>query len=149
MFDSDVFVESINIAKWQVWLACLSDLSVYAGVLLAERTEQPRAAVTELIESMVADVLTDTGTPKDAGAAFQAAAVALQRRIRATEWETIDDGEQAFELSPAALVEWAPIVEDIKRLDEQIVLNSVRFRWHEVRRELRRELDADALFEPG
>ena len=29
LFDSDVFVESINIAKWQVWLACLSDLSIF------------------------------------------------------------------------------------------------------------------------
>ena len=46
---------------------------------------------------------------------------------------------------PAALVEWAPIVEDIKQLDQHIVRNSVRFRWQEVRRDLRRDLDADAV----
>jgi hypothetical protein len=31
LFDDDPFVEGINIAKWHVWLDCLSDLAVYAG----------------------------------------------------------------------------------------------------------------------
>ena len=35
LFDDDGFVLSINIAKWQIWLACLSDLAVFAGGLMA------------------------------------------------------------------------------------------------------------------
>jgi hypothetical protein len=30
LFDDDPFVEAINIAKWHVWLDCLSDITVYA-----------------------------------------------------------------------------------------------------------------------
>jgi hypothetical protein len=42
-------------------------------------------------------------------------------------------------------VRWAPIVENLKELDEEIVKNSVRFRWQEIRRDLRRNLDAGAV----
>ena len=34
-------------------------------------------------------------------------------------------------------------------LDEEIVRNSVRFRWQEVRRELRATLDVDAVLRQG
>ena len=145
LFDSDVFVESINIAKWQVWLACLSDLSIFAGALLARRSAEPRDAVTGLMDFVVGEVLAETGIPDDAGSAFSNSVTALKMRIQACDWSTVGDGEEAFGLSPAALVEWAPIVEDIKQLDEHIVRNSVRFRWQEVRRDLRRDLDADAV----
>src|SRR5690554_3773392 len=37
LFDDDPFVVSINIAKWQIWLACLSDIAIYAGVQLARQ----------------------------------------------------------------------------------------------------------------
>ena len=33
----------------------------------------------------------------------------------------------------------------LKQLDEEIVLNSVRFRWQEVRRHFARDLDANAV----
>src|SRR5690606_14611445 len=34
LFENASFITAINIAKWQIWLACVSDLSVYAGGLL-------------------------------------------------------------------------------------------------------------------
>ena len=45
LFEHPTYLESINIAKWQVWLACLSDLSVYAGGLLAARAPGDAARV--------------------------------------------------------------------------------------------------------
>ena len=58
---------------------------------------------------------------------------------------TVPDDATPFSESPRTLVECAPIVEELKLLDEEIVRNSVRFRWQEVRRELRRDLDAKTL----
>ena len=39
LFDDDAFVHSINIAKWQIWLACLSDLAIYTGGLLMQHPQ--------------------------------------------------------------------------------------------------------------
>ena len=150
LFTDDVFVRSINIAKWQMWLACLADLAVYAGGLLASRGRATPEAVGELMQAVVEGVLATTGMPADAGADFNARAEQVRARIASCDWASVPDDETAFSESPAALVRCAPIVDELKELDEPIVRNSVRFRWQEVRRDLRRDLDAVAVLRsPG
>jgi len=145
LFRNDDFIESVNIAKWQVMLACLSDLAVYAGGLLVQRWGAPSAQVGEIVRAAVESVLASVGTPPDAGAPFAAGIARLRDRIARTDWRAVTDDEAPFSASPKALVEWAPIVDELKQLDTEIVENSVRFRWQEVRRELRRDLDGAAL----
>lgn len=145
LFDDDPFVLSINIAKWHVWLACLSDLAVYAGGRLAQAQPPDAARAGALVRELVAGLLETTGVPPDAGEDYPRHAAQLMDRLARCDWLSVGDGEAAFSESPAALVRWAPIVDELKQLDEEIVRNSVRFRWQEVRRELRRDLDATAV----
>lgn len=153
LFDDDGFVVSLNVAKWQVWLACLSDIAVYAGGRLADGQAAAAPAVGRLVQRMVSDILADTGIPSDAGPDFADATRLVLERIAACYWVEVGDAEAAFTDSPPALVRWAPIVDELKQLDEPIVLNSVRFRWQEVRRDLAQALDAAAVLgaaaEPG
>jgi hypothetical protein len=145
LFADDQILRSINVAKWQVWLACLSDLSIYAGGLIAQRSQAPVAAVGCLMSTAVEAVLAQTGVPDEAGREFAHEADRLRSRLRTCDWSSVQDGDTPFFESPAALVHWAPVVDEFKRLDEEIVRNSVRFRWQEVRRDLRRDLDAEAV----
>lgn len=145
LFDDDGFVGSINIAKWQMWLACLSDISVYAGGLLARDGPRAAAQAGPLVRAAVAEILAGTGTPADSGPAFADSARAVLQRIDSCDWAAVPDDGGAFTESPPALVRWAPIVDELKQVDEPIVLNSVRFRWQEVRRDLRQTLDAAAV----
>jgi len=145
LFHDDAFVASINIAKWHVWLACLSDLAIYAGGLIARRSHAPAADVGLLINQCVEAILGETGVPADAGGEFAAHAGKVRARIALCDWAAVQDDDTPFAESPMTLVRWAPIVDDLKRLDEAIVLNSVRFRWQEVRRDLRRGLNAASV----
>jgi hypothetical protein len=145
LFDDDPFVASINIAKWHVWLACLSDLSVYAGGLLARSPQADPAQVGTLVCSLVDGILAQTGVPADAGAEFADHARQVRERLAGCDWRAVEDGEQAFSASPAALMRWAPVIDELKQLDEGVVTNSIRFRWQEVRRDLRACLDAPAV----
>ncbi len=145
LFSSDAFAHAINIAKWQLWLACVADIAVYSGGLLASRTGAPPARVDALMRGIVDELLRVTGVPADAGPEFEAGAQALRARISGCDWSKVADDDTAFVESPAALVRHAPIVDELKQLDEPIVRNSVRFRWQEVRRDLRRDLDAAAV----
>lgn len=144
LFDDDVFVASINIAKWHMWLACVSDLTVYAGGLLVHRGI-PEEQTGALMRRTVEDILVATGVPAEADAEFPAHAERVRARIALTPWHQVEDGEGCFHESPTALVKWAPVVENLKRLDEEVVRNSVRFHWKDVRAELRGMLDADAI----
>lgn len=145
LFDNDNFSASINIAKWQVWLACLGDVAVYAGGLLAARRPDLLVQVYPVMQRVIDAIVERAGTPDDAGPAFADGVAALRRRVSECDWSSIADDESAFVESPSSLVQWAPIVDELKQLDEKIVRNSVRFRWQDVRRDLRRQLDAETL----
>jgi hypothetical protein len=49
LFANEDFLKSINIAKWYIWLACLSDLSIFAGGLITQRTGSGRDVVGPLM----------------------------------------------------------------------------------------------------
>jgi hypothetical protein len=145
LFDDDVFVASINGAKWHMWLACLSDLTVYAGGMLRSHAPGSPVDVGPFMQDMLQAILEDTGVPEDADREFPAHAERVRARVKQCDWHEVTDGEGPFSESPAALVRYAPIVEELKQLDDEIVRNSVRFHWQEVRRDLRKYLDADAV----
>jgi hypothetical protein len=145
LFDNDDYVKSIDIAKWYVWLACLSDLSIFAGGLVAQRTGAGQAEVGRVMAVIVDAILTATGMPDGAGGEFLPLAERLRARVTSCDWAAVRDDETPFSESPAALIGRAPVIDELKSLDDEIVRNSVRFRWQEVRRDLRRDLDAEAL----
>ena len=159
LFENDAYVVSINHAKWQMWLSCLSDLSVFAGGLLAHRSRAAPEAAGAVVRRAVEDVLERIGLPGDAGPSFAPGAEAVRNRLDRCDWPALIEGEDApagsggmfaggeavFTESPEALVRHAPIIAELMALDAEIVRNSVRFRWQEVRRELRAVLDADAV----
>ena len=132
-------------AKWQIWLACLSNLAVFTGGLMAQHRRLSADRITEVLSQAVHLILHETGTPSDADKGFHDTAHQLLARLATSDWQNIPDDETCFSESPYALVQWAPIVDELKQLDEEIVRNSIKFRWQEVRRELRRRLDVDAL----
>jgi hypothetical protein len=145
LFADDVFVVSINQAKWHIWLACLSDITVYAGLLILRRTNSPAETVRGVMRTLLDEALTIVGTPDDAGPDFQTHAQRVRSRLALCDWSALDDDESAFSESPEALVRYAPVIDELKTLDAPIVRNSVRFRWQEVRRDLRRDLRAEAV----
>ncbi len=146
LFEHPEFLRSINIAKWQVWVACVADLAVYAGGLLSARGATD-GRVEEVMQAAIGEIFDRAGSPDEAGGDYAASVDAARERIAACVWSSVVDDESAFSQSPAALVRWAPVVDELKRFDEEIVRNSVRFRWIDVRRRLRRVLDASFVLD--
>lgn len=145
LFDDDPFVASINVAKWHLWLDCLSDISVYAGSRLAQMAPRDLPRVARMMVEAVDGMLAKTGSPADAGSEFAAHAERVRHRVARADWLTVGPDEAAFTESPAGLVRYAPVMEELKQLDDEIVRNSVRFRWQQVRRDFARSLDPQAL----
>ncbi len=145
LFDDDPFVASINIAKWHVWLDCLSDITVYAGSRVAQQAPRETLRIAQLMPALVDGILDKTGVPAEAGDEFAAHGQRVRDRVARTDWLAVGSDEAAFTESPAGLVRWAPVMDELKELDEEIVRNSVRFRWQEVRRDFASHLDMAAL----
>lgn len=144
MFEDDVFIKSVNIAKMHVFASCLSDLTVHAvaaataGSALTsdERTEFARQCYDAGIDENRDHV------PDGAEAKWRRA---FDARLEDVHWENMAAGGNAFSESPKALFRWAPIADELKRYDGEIIKNSVVFAWTEHIHALRRRLAPDAV----
>ena len=147
MFEDDVFISSVNIAKMQVFAACLSDLAVFAVSRALVDAACDDAARRQLALACFREGLAQNEDPSVPPEAFDpgAALAAFERRLAFWDWQDGPRGPDIFAESPAALFRWAPISENLKQFDKEIVLNSIRYAWREVRVQLDRQLDAAAL----
>lgn len=144
MFDDELFAQSINVAKMHVFAASLSDMTIYAvaqvsadgGLEGVDRREWALACYRAGLADN-ADQMTDAHDAESWVGTFI-------QRIEATLWENVAVGGRAFTESPKALIKWAPIADELKMRDREIVENSIRFAWNEVIRDFRARLDADA-----
>jgi hypothetical protein len=144
MFNDKNIIASLNIAKLHVFAACLSDLTLYA-VASALRGlpvgNDERAAMAR--GCYAAGLRANTG---EAPAQFseQDCIAEFDRRLAETDWNRAGQPDN-FTRSPRALMQWAPIAENLKAFDSEIVENSVKFSWRDIREQFQKRLDAAAV----
>lgn len=148
LFQDDDFVVSMNIAKWRIYAACLSDLTIHATARLA--TAQPGAA-TALLQALAEDcmetLLDKAGNDGMEKQLRETTRQEFEKRLHFTNWAAAATGDAAFARSPQALLEWAPVADQLKDFDANIVLNSMRFKWQNIRAQLLENLQAEPVWE--
>ncbi len=142
LFENDVFVLSMNLAKWRIYLACLSDLTVYAAACAAARGN---AEPAPLAWRCMALVLEDGVRQGLDPVLRQEASQAFEKRLAGVDWRSAGDGATVFTHSPQALLDWSPIAPELKEYDAGIVINSMRFKWQDIRRQLQEALERAAF----
>ncbi len=146
LFENPDILKSINLAKWQVWVACVSDLSIFIGQLARQADVDP-SDIVALLSDTLDQIFENAGRPDEAGDDFESTIDKTRQRIRNFTYSNTMIDDDIFSQSPEALYYWSPIAEELKECDGNIVRNSVRFRWIEVRRSCRKLLNIDTLFE--
>ncbi len=145
MFADETMAASIDLAKWRTYGSCLADLAIFAaastgaeGRLNAEDT----AGLAARCFHTALDASFDEPEAKDMIEEIRAL---FEARAAETDWASAADGENAFAASPVDLVRHAPIADELKELDVDIVVNSTRFRWRDIRKQLRARIDPAAV----
>ncbi len=144
-FQDDVFSRSIRISAIKVFSSCLSDLSVFA-VATAGRdgglTDPESAALARYtFDGALARHLDAKDLMHVPEGAFQA----FVARTQETDWAQAAEGESAFMGSANDLIRYAPVIDEFKKLDREIVRNSIRFRWRDVRADFRKRVVGAAV----
>ena len=146
LFDDDAFVKSVNIAKWNIYAACVGDLSVFCAAHIYRHGGDDGQRLTDFMNTCVNEVFVAHAAPVDAGEEYSRLCGEVQQRVQSTPWlRDVADDETAFSRSPAALVHWAPVANNHKKYDVEVVENSIAFKWKEVRDNFRRAADLPAL----
>ena len=145
LFTDETFTEMLRPARSRLILVCVEDLALYCVAVIGERTGLSPAAMQALgvrIMAHAVDELAEADLPEGE---LEAYAHDFAARIKLVDWSARAQPEHAFERSPQSLIELAPIIDMLKELDHEIVVNSMRFKWRGVRAAFVQRLDADTL----
>ena len=71
----------------------------------------------------------------------------FKARIRDTDWVAALDPTKSFAGSERDIVRFAPVIDEFKHHDREIVGYSIRYRWRDVREQLRRRVDGAGIAE--
>ena len=130
-FENDKFMESVNLAKWNMYAVALQDLTFYSFSYLKinfNYNEMNKA------EEIFLKILDDEITNKMPLDIIEEAKKNFKDRLQNINWD-IYYSDLPFNSSALSLYKWAPIAEDLKTLDRKIVLNSVILKWDIVKKE--------------
>ncbi len=132
MFEDEIFLGSINKAKWNIYAVALQDFCLYSisylkDVLKKHDTEKAKEIFYEILSEeeknqMPLDILKKAKNEFD-------------QRLEKINWEKHHQ-DLPFNNSALALYEWSPIADELKTLDRKIVLNSMILKWDNIKKEL-------------
>ena len=125
MVEDEVYSKSINIAKWNIYMASLADLTFYVSSYLMNeknlKENNSKEFFLNIIEKEKENGLSEEIYDK-------------AKEIFLTRYKKIDLKkyylENPFRESCKALCYWSPIADELKTLDEKIVLNSMKLKWN-------------------
>jgi len=136
-FDNDVFMSSLDIAKWNIYSVALQDLILFTFSYLKvnfnyQNIDQSKEIFSKILENEISNKM-----PLDI---IEEAKKSFNERLQNINWE-IYYKDLPFNPSALSLYQWAPIAEELKTLDRKIVLNSMILKWDIIKKEFEKLIE--------
>jgi hypothetical protein len=136
-FDNDVFMSSLNIAKWNIYSVALQDLTFFTFSYLKVNFNFRNINQSREIFHKILDDETSNKMPLGI---IEEAKKHFDERFKNINWESYYS-DLPFNPSALSLYKWAPIAEELKSLDRKIVLNSMILKWDIIKQEFEKLID--------
>ena len=130
MFEDKVFSESIDIAKWNIYVTALADCTLYVHSYLVSKKGLKENSAEKIFNEIIEDEKKNGLNEKLANETK----IEFAQRLREVNWQSYH-AEDPFIKSGYALYRWSPIADELKVLDKEIVLNSIMLKWNLVKNE--------------
>ena len=133
-FDDEVFLGSINKAKWNIYSIALQDLTFYSlSYLSVFFNYQETSRASDIYENIL-NKESKNGMPQEV---ILRAKEKFRKRLNKIDWNTYYKS-WPFNESALTLYDWAPIADELKTLDRKIVLNSMILKWDNIKEEFKK-----------
>ena len=136
-FDNDVFMASLDIARWNIYTVALQDLTLFTFSYLKVNFNYQNLDQSKEIFSKILDDEISNKMPLDI---IEEAKKTFNERLQNINWE-IYYKDLPFNPSALSLYKWAPIAEELKTLDRKIVLNSMILKWDIIKKEFEKLIE--------
>ena len=136
-FDNDVFMASLDIARWNIYSVALQDLTLFTFSYLKVNFNYQNINQSKEIFSKILDDEISNRMPLDI---IEEAKKTFNERLQSINWE-IYYKDLPFNPSALSLYKWAPIADELKTLDRKIVLNSMILKWDIIKKEFEKLIE--------
>ena len=143
LFENPEYLKSIEIARSHLYASCVADLAFYVineHCLNDIRGETVQFILSNLVNEVFSFAKDDENIFKE----FDEMKKQCEEQIKVLKSDAID--HKLFKMSSDTFYRWAPMAEEFKTEDEEIMRNSIHFRWIEVRREVRERIRPSLMF---
>ncbi len=124
MFTDDIFVDSVNKAKWNIFSEAVTDLTFFSISLLNKKYNIDNLDPNKIYETILENEILN-GLPKDMCGKYKAKFKEKLNDFDIKEYSS----NNPFNNSCNALFHWAPIADELKELDKEVVINSIKNKW--------------------
>ena len=131
-FENDEFMNSVNLAKWNIYAVSLQDLTFYVFSYLKIKFNYQDLEKAHQIFNNILDDEIPNGMPENI---MEEAKKNFDERLKKINWDN-QINDYPFNTSALSLYQWAPIADELKTLDRKIVLNSMILKWDIIKKEL-------------
>ena len=132
-FENDKFMGSVNQAKWNIYSVALQDLTFFTFSYLKVNFNYQNVNKAKEIFLKILDDEISNKMPLDI---IEKTKSNFNERLQNINWNNYYS-DLPFNPSALTLFEWAPIADELKKLDRKIVLNSMILKWDIVKKEFK------------
>ena len=143
LFENTEYLESIEIARSHLYTSCVADLVFY---VINEHclNDIKRKHIQFILSNLIDEVFSFAKYDENIFKEFDKMKKQCEEHLKALESDAIN--HKLFKISSDTFFRWAPMAEEFKKEDEEIIRNSIHFRWIEVRREIRDRIRPSLIF---
>ena len=143
LFENSEYLESIEIARSHLYTSCVADLAFY---VINEHclTDIKRKPTQFILSNLIDEVFSFAKCDENIFKEFDEMKKQCIEQLKVLKSDKID--HKLFKMSSDTFFRWAPMAEEFKVDDEEIMRNSIHFRWIEVRREVRERIRPSLIF---
>ena len=124
MFTDDIFVESVNKAKWNIFSEAVTDLTFFSISFLNNKYNIKNLDTSKIYESILENEIAN-GFPKEMCEKYK---IKFKEKLNSFDIKEYSSNSP-FNNSCNALFHWAPIADELKELDKEVVINSIKNKW--------------------
>ena len=140
MLEDEKFSESINIAKWNIYVVAISDLTFYVFSYLIDKKNLKQNDAEEIFLNII-NAESKNGLSQTIYDKSKNEFISKAKNVNWNQYYL----NNPFKESGLALYNWSPIADELKVLDKEIVLNSIKIKWNLVENEFK-NLSKDLKF---
>ena len=146
MFENEAFLTSLAIARWHIYAASVVDLTLFAAAQFRASGHASHTDCVAMAKHLGGRILGRVEQQDVDDKLFRTADKRLKARAKVARFTEHATGDGFFASSSDAFMQWAPVVDEFKTLDEEIMRNSIHLRWIGIRRELCERLAHDETY---